>query len=336
MKWLLTIFIFSPVFSFAQQHTASYPSIDWKVSRIEAPTLDSLAKELTSNCSTELEKTRAIFSWIAQHIAYNTGIFTAGRGFRQARYVEDPYDTVSLKSPTEQTAEKVLKRRVAVCDGYARLFKTLCDYAGLQSEVIVGYGKGYLERAERFRTNHTWNAVRIDSTWHLLDVTWASGYVNFSNEFVPHIDESYFLTPPAQFIQDHYPEDLQWTLMEHPSTMREFHFSPFHYKSFVKYGIISASPANGTIEAKVGDTVRIELKLRDARADSSVAPDAFFDSTVIVNSPASVFLKPVIRGHSAVYTYVVESDAVDWLHLLYNEDPVLRYKLSVKIQRSTN
>jgi Uncharacterized protein involved in cytokinesis, contains TGc (transglutaminase/protease-like) domain len=29
----------------------------------------------------------------------------------------------------------------------------------------------------RFAVNHTWNSVYIDSTWYLLDVTWASGVV---------------------------------------------------------------------------------------------------------------------------------------------------------------
>jgi len=333
MKWLLTIFFFTPVISFAQKQYTSFGSIDWDVRNIEAPTVDSLARKLTRPYQTELEKTRAIFSWIAQHVSYNTGIFNAGR-YRSVKYVFDPADTVSFKSAIEQTAERVLRRRTAVCDGYAKLFKTLCDYAGIESEVILGYGKCNLERDEKFRTNHTWNAVKIDSNWYLLDVTWASGYINFSNEFMQRIDESYFLTPPQQFISDHYPEDLRWTLLDHPPSIREFHFSPFKYRSFIKYSIASASPAGGTIEAAVGDTVRIELNLRNAGKDSLMAPDPFFDSTVIQLSPLSVFLQPVIVNNKAMYSFVVPSENIEWLHLLYNHDPVLRYKLTVGTRRS--
>lgn len=311
-------------------------SIDWKMKNMDAPTVDSLAKKITGYYSTDLEKTRAIFSWIAQHISYNTGIFNPGRNYRPVKFVFDPADTVSSKSAVEQTAEKVFRRRVGVCDGYAKLFKTLCDYAGIESEVIVGYGKCNLEKDYKFRTNHTWNAVKIDSVWYLLDVTWASGYINFANEYVSHIDESYFLTPPQQFILDHYPEDLKWTLLEHPPTLREFHFSPFKYKSFIKYGITSASPANGTIEAFVGDTVRIELRLKDAAKDSLIASDPFFDSSIFQLSPASVFLQPVVENNKAIYTYVVETNSIEWIHLLYNDDPVLRYKLIVKSRQSTN
>jgi hypothetical protein len=332
---LFIICVFFAGNSFGQARSANFSKIDWEVRNIEAPTVDSLARKLTSGYYSELEKTRAIFSWIAQHISYNTGIYNAGR-YRSARYTPDPDDTVSLKPATEQTADRVLRRRVAVCDGYAKLFKTLCDYAGIASELVLGYGKCYLEKNEKFRTNHTWNAVRIDSNWHLLDVTWASGFITYSNEFVQHTDDSYFLTPPQQFVLDHYPEDLKWTLLQHPPTLKEFRFSPFKYKSFIKYSILSASPANGTIDAFVGDTIRIELKLKNAAKDSLVASDPFFDSSMMQFSPASVFLQPVMEPNKAIYVYVVDSEDVEWLHLLYNDDPVLRYKLNVRRKSFSN
>lgn len=328
---LIIIFLLLATTGYSQHGKAGFSEIDWKVRTIDAPTVDSLAKKLAAPWQTQVEKVRAIFSWIAQHISYNTAIYNLGRGYRPAKFVYDPFDTVSSKSATEQTAEKVLRRRVAVCDGYSRLFKTLCDYAGIESEIITGYGKTYVERNEKFRTNHTWNAVKIDGNWHLLDVTWASGFLTYSNEFVHKLDDSYFLTPPKQFILDHYPEDLQWTLLERPPTLREFHFSPFKYKSFVKYGIASAMPGNGTIEASVGDTLRIELKLKDPVKDKQIAPDGFFDSTRAVLSPLSVFLEPAVENNKAVYTYVVQKN-IEWLHLMYNRDPVLRYRLNTRLQ----
>lgn len=334
MRCLFTIFLLFTNLCFGQKKI-NFAAIDWSVRNLDAPSVDSLAKKITASYQTDVEKTRAIFSWIAQNISYNTGIYNAGRGYRPVKFVLDADDTVSSKSAVEQTAERVFKRRIAVCDGYAKLFKTLCDYAGVESELVLGYGKCYLEKDAKFRTNHTWNAVKIDSNWCLLDVTWASGFVSFSNEFVRRLDDAYFLTPPQQFILDHYPEDLKWTLLERPPSIREFHFSPFKYKSFVKYGIASASPGNGTIEAFVGDTLHIELKLKDAARDSLIAPDPFFDSTIIQLSPASVFLSPVITNNKAVYTFIVQTDDIEWIHLLYNDDPVLRYKLIVKSREST-
>jgi len=331
---LVTILLFIADFCFGQYHPVSFSTIDWNVRNIDAPTPDSLAKKITAPYQTELEKTRAIFSWIAQHVSYNTGIFNAGKKYPGVKFVADPYDTISEKSAVEQTAERVLRRRVAVCDGYAKLFKTLCDYAGIESEVILGYAKCYLERSDRFRTNHTWNAVRIDSTWYLLDVTWGSGFV-VANEYFPHIDESYFLTPARQFVLDHYPEDLRWTLLDHAPTLKEFQYTPFKYKAYIKYSIKSMSPSSGTIDAFVGDTVHLVLKAMDAGKDYQIAPDPFFDSTEYSFEPASVFLHPTIGGNKIEYSYVVDSDNIEWIHLLYNDDPILRYKLNIRKSKST-
>src|SRR5512138_1369984 len=113
------IFLFFSTFGFGQKK-ANFSAIDWNVRNIEVPTVDSLAKKIIAPYQTELEKTRAIFSWIAQHISYNTGIFNSGRSYRPVKYYFDPNDTITSKSATEQTAEKVLRRRIAVCDGYAR------------------------------------------------------------------------------------------------------------------------------------------------------------------------------------------------------------------------
>ena len=309
-------------------------SIDRYVQNIEAPTPDSLVKKLTAPYPTELEKVRAIFSWIAQHVSYNTAIYNQAGKYKAVKFVPDPDDTVSSKPAIEQTAEKVLRRRTAVCDGYAKLFQTLCNYAKLQSRIITGYAKCYVERNEKFRTNHTWNAVKIDSAWHLLDVTWASGYVNYVNEYVQHIEEAYFLTPPKNFISDHYPEDVKWTLMKHPPALKEFQFSPLKSKSFVKYGIKSMTPYRGMIEANSGDTIRFVLHIADAEKDKKIASDAFIDSADLISTSSVIFLHPVMENNKAVYTFIVKDDA-EWIYLVYNHDPVLLYKLGLKPQKST-
>lgn len=325
---VLLLFFFT---SFSQKNKVDFAAIDWRVSSINESNIDTLAWKLTSPYKTDLEKVRAIFSWITQHISYNTGIYNAGKKFIHTKFFDDTLDNMSVwRSGDEMTAMRVLYRRVAVCDGYAKLFKTLCDYSGVQSEVITGYAKCYMESTNKFRTNHTWNAVMIDSTWYLLDVTWASGYINYANEFVQHLDESCFLTSPEQFILDHYPEDLRWTLLLSPPTLSEFRRAPFRYKSFVKYNITSYSPTNGIINAAIGDTVKIELQVHDHQKNKTISADPFFDSTTLISSPSSVFLQPSLQGNKIVYSYVVQSNDVQWLHIVYNDDVILRYRLTVK------
>jgi transglutaminase/protease-like cytokinesis protein 3 len=313
--------------SFAQ---TSYNDIDWRVRTIEAPAPDSLSKLLVEGYTTDLQKVRAIFGWITQHISYNTFVFGGRRQFSSSKYVSEPEDTSVWKSANEMTALKVLNKRIAVCDGYAKLFKVLCDYAGLQCEVITGYARGFRERGDRFRSNHSWNAVMIDSVWRLLDVTWASGFINYADQFVQQLDENYFLTPPQQFIYDHYPEDLRWTLMDNPPTIGELRRMPYRGKSYSKYSIDSYAPSHGIIEAEMGTTVQIELDIKNLNKDKAIAPDPFFDSSVIDHTPYSVFLSPSdTLGNKIIYRYPVVSSAVTWINVMYNGDMVLRYRLNV-------
>lgn len=332
MKKVLIILLLLIMKSSFAQHFSSYIDIDRKVQSIDAPTPDSLSKLLTAPYTTDLQKVRAIFSWIAQHVSYNTFVINSNRKFAKSKYVVESDDTsAEWKSAVEMTAIKVLKKRTAVCDGYAKLFKTLCDYANIRSEIITGYARGYIEGEDKFRSNHTWNAVMVDSVWQLLDVTWASGYINYTNQFAPRLDDTYFLTPPQQFIHDHYPEDITWTLMDDPPPMSEFKRMPYRGKSFVKYSISSYFPTNGIIEATAGDSIRIELKIKDAERDKKISPDPFFDSTIIDRSPLSVFLSPTDTvGNKFIYTYVVPPAAVGWINIVYNRDIIMRYRLNIK------
>lgn len=336
MKWLATVLMILVVqTSFAQRRFMNFSEIDWRVAAIDAPTPDSLARKLTAPYPSELEKVRAIFRWISEHIAYGVKPVAAGRSANYSRYKPEPMDTaIAALSLDEIVAHSVLKKRVAVCNGYARLFKTLCTSAGIRAEIVTGYARTNMPaQGSRFRSNHTWNAVYIDSTWHLLDVTWASGYSSYTDEFIKHYDDYYFLTPPEHFIRTHYPDDLQWSLLQNPPTLREFNSAPFKLSTFVKYKINSYKPTNGIVEATIGDTLQFELETIDAERDKKIAASDRFDTTALAAAPLSwAFLKPdtLVRGKKISYTYTVASANVEWLHILYNDDVIMRYKLSVQ------
>lgn len=315
-------------FAQAQKPSANFGAVDWYVQSVKETNIDSLAVRLTAPYTTELEKVRAIYSWICQNIRYNTDIYKPLA--LRARYVPEPIDTTSeWRSADEMTAQKVLRRGKAVCEGYSRLFRVLCQYAGIEAVVLNGYVRSDYDRmADRFRTNHTWNAVRIDSVWHLVDATWAAGYMTLGDEFVQQQNDYYFLTPPKELIRDHYPEDLRWSLLLQPPTLSEFRKMPFRSKSYLKYGIASYSPSNGIVEAHVGDTLLFSISLKDAKKIKNISPDPFFDTASFALSPASVFIKPEKEiGDNAFYHFVVD-DSTQWVHLLFNGDVVLRYNIS--------
>lgn len=318
MKWILSISFFSLFIpAFSQER------------------LTLLTKQLTNSDQTEKEKVTAIFNWITSNISYrvksNSRIATA----ITANFVIE--DKTPPKSLNERVAEEVLKNRVAVCDGYARLFTTLCHYAGIRSEIIVGYAKsGNNKPTRRFGVNHYWNAVMIDSNWYLLDATWASGFIsNQGGEFIREYDEKYFLTPPDIFIQDHYPDDARWTFLPDSEVPEEFRRSPFKQKSFSKYQIDSFYPTKGVIETFVGDTIQLKLETAKSEQERKISPCSITDSTLFYHSPSWVFLNPDKKRmggpeNEYIYNYTIPSVNIEWLYLLYNDDLVLKYKINVR------
>ena len=325
--------------AFAQQRQVSFSEIDERVKSIEPAPPAALAYALTKDYSTEKEKLRSIFSWITDHIAYRVrkNYANVQVNNRSNRLV---FADTAWKSGNDVVAETVLQNKSAVCDGYARLFKTLCDYAGLRSAIISGFAKGDFSRQLKFRCNHTWNAVYIDSAWQLLDVTWASGYTNYSgDEFVKRYDETYFLAAPQDFIRDHFPDDLRWTLMDEPTLPREFNSTPYRNKSFSKYRIVSYAPATGVIEASIGDTIQVVLETTDPQSDNKMTSDTIpaFDASLQKIISSVVFVEPSVTDNNKRqlhYTFCVADSNIEWLHIVYNHDTVLRYRLKIKKEKA--
>ena len=163
-----------------------------------------LANYLAEPANTELTKVRSIYVWIAHNIIY------------------DMKGLIAKELP-DYRPKGVLISRIAVCEGYARLFDELCNEAGIRSEVIRGYSKGFgYNEGDIFEvSNHSWNAVYLDSNWRFIDVTWAARRANHSRLVRPFSDK-YFLTPPDEFIKDHLPEIPAWQLLSSPISKQEF------------------------------------------------------------------------------------------------------------------
>lgn len=304
-----------------------------------------LSKKLVEKCKTDKEKVSVLFRWVTDNISYRTKpkgktIFSGkhpGKPVSNSQNVSVFADDEPLKPLNERVAEDVLRSRLAVCDGYTRLFKTLCDYANIRCEIIWGYARTDNNKPKsKFGVNHYWNAVWIDSAWHLMDATWASGYITRAGgEFVREFDSRYFLTTPEQFIKDHYPDDPRWLLLPVDYVPDEYSYSPYKQKSFSKYTITSLFPERGIIEVNKGDTVslKLESKLVSGR---TISPDLNADTTLYTQAKSSVFLRPAETGgikegrQVSRYIYIATNTDTKWLYLIYNDDLLLRYKLNIR------
>jgi transglutaminase/protease-like cytokinesis protein 3 len=309
--FLFFIFFFPDVFGQASVHITESP-------------VEALSKKLTSGHKTEVEKVRSIFLWITGNISYHTRSVIPNRKKKQGEFVFEEEDSSATLLPlAEHVAGIVLKRGTAVCDGYTKLFKSLCDHAGITSEIIMGYARTNFGNNPKFRTNHSWNAVYVDSSWHLLDVTWASGFV-YGNMFVRYFDDNYFFTPPRYFIRDHYPEDLKWTLLNDPPLPKEQWASPFLFTEYIRQKMVSFSPSKGIMEARMGDELKFKLESEHLKARFAVTDDPLIDS-------AKLNFVTATNG-KAECSYFVSNEKTEWLYIVCNEEIVLRYRLNLKTQ----
>ncbi len=222
--------------NFTSRQNYSYEEIDRHALNAPASaraSVESLAAYLVKPAKNDREKARAIFRWIAGNIDYNMEAFFKGGG-------------------SAAGAEEVLKSGKSVCYGYSDLFLSLAREAGLEAARISGYGKGYgYLPGKNFSGpfNHAWNSVKINGSWYLVDSTWGAGYVNGEGKYARKFDDHFFMTPPSQFIYDHFPEEDRWQLLDEPVSKLKFENMVYLQSDFFNLGLELAGQEKGTINA---------------------------------------------------------------------------------------
>lgn len=178
----------------------------------------TLAAHFRAALPGERDRARAIYRWMVENVAYDAELFFSGAIF-----------------PPAQDAESVLRRRRGVCEGFSALFAGLATQAGLQAAIVMGNAKAF-DPDRPYRTQkHTWNAVRLEGEWRLLDASWGAGDI-LGREFVRRPRDFFFDTPPAKLIWSHRPDDERWQLLDRPLSAREFERLPFTHRDFWELG----------------------------------------------------------------------------------------------------
>jgi len=171
--------------------------------------LSGLAQALGKGLSTEKEKVRAFYVWIAANIEYDIKTFENRKEIEYEEWRE------------MQAPQQVLKSKRAVCDGYSNLFVALCETSDIAAFKVSGQVKNSKGRVAR--VSHAWVLVRADEQWGLADPTWGAGDVDADEgKYIKRFKADLFFTDPSTLIVDHYPEDPLFQLLPTPLRFEEF------------------------------------------------------------------------------------------------------------------
>lgn len=165
----------------------------------ETRTVAGLAAQVRLRTSDPQDRLRLLHDWMALHIAYD-----------DLAQFSDP--------PPSYEPELVLKRRAALCDGFARVFGAVAAQLGLRTAYVVGHTRA--PQGDLSPLGHAWNAVQLQGAWYLVDVTWDA--TRWTSGKTQPYSTAYLLAPPEVFRISHMPNDQAWQLSAPPIGLAAF------------------------------------------------------------------------------------------------------------------
>lgn len=230
-------------------------------------TLSALVAFLSQGSPNDFVTVKRLHDWVADNISYDTPSFLSG------------------KIP-DQSYKAVLATRLAVCEGYATLFKKLCDIKGISCVLVSGYSRGYgssvFSAENATSSNHAWNVVKINGSDYLVDTTWDAGYLE-NDRFVRSYSAGYLFADPKAFIHSHFPENPQYQLLKNPLDVQGFsHLSNlncYFYSSGIvllsKLDKINSLGNEFSLQFKIPDDIDMMAAVYDAKDGKEVRGAAF-------------------------------------------------------------
>jgi len=248
-NFISAIILFTSLYGNTQDTTAVKQIIENYPHHFES--VDKLAKRINSDFTLPKEKIRALYYWIATNIDFDSKNDLFNFKINFITYSDERDKKRQEKIKKEKRILKTLKTNKAVCLDYSELFKAVCNKIDVESEIVIGYSKIFINEIsnERNYKDHAWNVVKVDDSWKLIDLTWASAYIkglptNIEVEF----SDYYLFTNPDEFISTHFPIEEKWQLTTTKLSKFDFFNAPVFFPNYYKSGFKLVYPKDGTID----------------------------------------------------------------------------------------
>jgi hypothetical protein len=250
---LIAILFLAYTVSFAQITDPKYKYIDEDVQKLGSfatKNVAEIADGITAKFSTNEEKTRAIFYWIANNIAI------------------DP-KAVSKQDERNKLPEKVIEIRKATPLGFSLLLQEMCSYAKIRCLSVDGYVKNHAEEINEKadQKNYSWNVVQLGQspeTWYYIDACRASGFLDPKlTVFTKQFTSQYFFTDKKLFNLIYFPDNMAWMLGEGDKNIKKFYALPVIGNQAVGLEMRKLAPLTGVIKTTIAKPVNFSFTINN-------------------------------------------------------------------------
>lgn len=281
--------------------------------------VEDLANQIEKDFTTDKDKSRAAFFWLAKNIRYNLKQFYSQtkRSYR-FQYASEEEKEQKLQELKNKLVADTFKNKSGVCEEYAQSFKKICDLLNIESAVLTGHVRNNSREIGIVpsSTNHAWNAVKIDEKWLILDATWAAGYENNGN-WIRDFNDYFFDMPKDKIFKSHFPSETIWVLRFGRMTLEEFYNQPIYSPSFLHLKATLISPSTGIIKRKSSENIEIQFK--------DLNPNSLIFYTI---NETRLAQKPVINLKDNITTVVIKNPKANTdLVLFMNRKDALHFKV---------
>jgi transglutaminase/protease-like cytokinesis protein 3 len=271
-----------------------------------------IAKRLSQASTDNEQKARAIFYWIAHHIAI------------------DPKATKS-GDQRKSLPEDVIKLRKASPLGFAKLYQEMASQANIRCLVVDGYVKNNIDDINNplDEVNHSWNVVQLGQspeTWYVVDVARASGTLDKKmSAFTKNFTSQYFFADKVLFHLDHYPDNSAWQLGGGPKSVKDFYALPLFTTASYKYGLRKLAPATGFVKTKMKNKLSFTLPVNSNINIENVS--LLIGDTKKMQKPEPMNFSTA--GGAIVFSYQFKAADTYPVRVLFNDEVVAEYMVEV-------
>lgn len=343
MKEQIIFFLFSFI-SFAQNDYKSYDfsKIDSLAQTIKYKNnIANLVRDLTLNCNNDIEKTRAIYIWITENIAYDIKKYNKKKKLKLFKCKDNNDCQIKLLKWQNKNLIKTLENKKGICGDYSLLFKEMCSLASIKSYYIEGYTKENPKQVGKMGIlNHAWNAVLLDEKYYYLDLTWASGSCSEKggklDKFHKKRNDFYWLIDQDKLYINHFPKDSIW--LTNSTYNKEKYKNNPHISTNLIPKIELIQPESGLLSIKHNDTIIFKFKLKDDIEKIQINSNIYKNPSIYyeiegkktLNEKALLKQKYIeFNNTNEIYSFyiVAENKKLNYLEILFDYEVKLAFRI---------